>query len=110
SLGDDAIRELLQRRVLLRPLTLGDGGQVVLSLTNSGALTEIPVPKGRPQKPPSGARRKPAKSRTKPGSRRIAKAANGDGSSPAGEKASQRPPGALRPRPLPRSRGNAPDT
>src|SRR5499427_5117517 len=53
----DAIRELLQRGVLLRPLTLGDGGRVVLSLTNSGELTEIPVPKGRPQQPPSGASR-----------------------------------------------------
>jgi DNA topoisomerase-3 len=100
SLGDDAIRELLQRRVLLRPLTLGDGGQVILSLTNSGALTEIPVPKGRPQQPPSGASRKPAKSRTKPGSRRSAKAANGDGSSSAGEKASDKPTGALGPCPL----------
>jgi DNA topoisomerase-3 len=99
-LGDDAIRELLQRRVLLRPLTLGGGGQVVLSLTNSGALTEIPVPKGRPQQPPSGASRKPAKSRTKPGSRRSAKTANGDGSSPAGEKASAKPTGALGPCPL----------
>jgi len=99
-LGDDAIRELLQRRVLPRPLTLGDGGQVVLSLTNSGALTEIPVPKGRPQEPPSSARRKPAKSRTKPGSRRVARAANGGGSSPAGEKASERPTGALGPCPL----------
>jgi DNA topoisomerase III len=95
SLGDDAIRELLQRRVLLRPLTLGDGGQVVLSLTNSGALTEIPVPKGRPQQPQSGASRKPAKRRTKPGSRRRARDANGDGSSPAGEKASAKPTGAL---------------
>jgi DNA topoisomerase III len=100
SLGDDAIRELLQRRVLLRPLALGDGGQVVLSLTNSGALTEIPVPKGRPQQPPSGAGRKPAKSRTKPGSRRIAKAANGAGSSPAGEKATEKPTGVLGPCPL----------
>jgi DNA topoisomerase-3 len=100
SLGEDAIRELLQRRVLLRPLVLGDGGQVVLSLTNSGALTEIPVPKGRPQQPPRSAGRKPAKSRTRPGSRRTAKAANGDGSSPAGEKASEGPAGALGPCPL----------
>jgi DNA topoisomerase-3 len=73
---------------------------VVLSLANSGALTEIPVPKGRPQQPSSSTRRKPAKSRTKPGSRRIAKAANGDGSSPAGERASAKPTGALGPCPL----------
>jgi DNA topoisomerase-3 len=99
-LGEDAIRELLQRRVLLRPLTLGDGGQVILSLTNSGALTEIPVPKGRPQEPPKSTSRKPAKSRTKPGSRRIAKAGNDDGSSPAGEKTSEKPTAALGPCPL----------
>jgi DNA topoisomerase-3 len=98
ALGDDAVRELLQRRVL-RPLTLGDGGQVVLSLTNSGALTEIPVPKGRPQERPRSASPKPAKSRMKPGSRRSAKAANGDGSSPAGERASEKT-GALGPCPL----------
>jgi DNA topoisomerase-3 len=100
SLGDDAIRELLQRRVLLRPLALEDGGQVVLSLTNSGALTEIPVPKRRPQQPQSSASPKPAKSRTKSGSRRSAKAANGGGVSPAGEKASAKPTGALGPCPL----------
>ena len=58
------------------------------------------LPKGRPQRPPSGARRKPAKSRTRPGSRRIAKAANGDGSSPAGVKAAEKPTGALGPCPL----------
>ena len=100
SLGDDAIRELLQRRVLLRPPTLGDGGQVVLSLTNSGALTEIPVPKGRLQQPSSSAGRKPAKSRTKPGSRRRARDANSGGIPPAGEKASEKPTGALGPCPL----------
>jgi DNA topoisomerase-3 len=73
---------------------------VVLSLTNSGALTEIPVPKGRPQQPPSSANRKLAKSRTKPGSRRRARDANGRGTSPAGERASERPTGALGPCPL----------
>jgi DNA topoisomerase-3 len=100
SLGDDAVRELLQRRVLLRPLTLEDGGQVVLNLTSSGALTEIPVPKGRPHEPSKSAGRKPTKRRTKAGSRRSAKAANGDGSSPSGQKASQKPTGALGPCPL----------
>jgi len=73
---------------------------VVLSLTNSGALTEIPVPKRRPQQPPSSARRKPTKRRTKPGSRWIAKTANGDGSSSAGAKASERSTGTLGPCPL----------
>lgn len=76
---------------------------MVLSLTNSGALTEIPVPKGRPQQPPSSAGRKPARRRTKPGSRRSARAANGGESSPAGEnaeKTSEKPTGALGPSPL----------
>jgi DNA topoisomerase-3 len=72
---------------------------VVLSLTNSGALTEIPVPKGRPQERPRSASRKPTNSRTRPGSRGSAKTANGDGSSPAGEKASEKT-GALGPCPL----------
>jgi DNA topoisomerase-3 len=99
SLEDDAIRELLQRRVLLRPLTLEDGGQVVLSLTDSGEVTEIPVPRGRPQQPPSSAGRKPAKRRMKPGSRRSARAADDGESSPAGEKASKKPTGALGPCP-----------
>jgi DNA topoisomerase-3 len=69
-------------------------------MTNSGALTEIPVPKGRPQQPSSSARRKTAKSRTKPGSRQAAKAANRDGGSPAGENGSAKPTGALGPCPL----------
>jgi DNA topoisomerase-3 len=73
---------------------------VVLTLTNSGALTEIPVPNGRPQQPSGSAGRKPAKSRTKPSSRRSARDANGGGSSPAGEKASERPAGGLGPCPL----------
>jgi DNA topoisomerase-3 len=73
---------------------------VVLSLTNSGALTEIPVPKGRPQQQQSSASPKPAKSRTKPGSRRGVKAANDGGSDSAGEKASAKPTGALGPCPL----------
>jgi DNA topoisomerase-3 len=73
---------------------------VVLSLTNAGELTEIPVPKGRPQQPQSSASRKPAKSRTKPGSRRRARDANSGGIPPAGEKASEKPAGALGPCPL----------
>ena len=50
-LGDDQIRELLQRRVLLRPVTFEGAGEVVLHLTDSGALTEIPVPTGGPRRP-----------------------------------------------------------
>src|SRR5947209_14162762 len=43
SLRDDQIRELLQRRVLLQPLTIDGSGAVILHLTDSGVLTEIPV-------------------------------------------------------------------
>ena len=46
ALGDDQIRELLQRRVLLRPLVFGESGEVILQLLDSGELTEIPVPVG----------------------------------------------------------------
>lgn len=35
------IRELLQRRVLLRPIELGGAGRVILSLTHTGEVTEI---------------------------------------------------------------------
>ena len=73
---------------------------MVLSLTNSGALTEIPVPRGRPQQPGSSAGRKAARRRTKPATHRSAQAADGGGTSPAGEKASEKPTGALGPCPL----------
>src|SRR3954465_5481735 len=49
-LGEDQIRELLQRRVLLRPVTLDGTGEVILALTDAGAVTEIPVPVG-PRRP-----------------------------------------------------------
>jgi len=49
TLADEEIRELLQRRVLLRPVTFDGPGEVVLHLTDTGALTEIPVPTGRPR-------------------------------------------------------------
>jgi DNA topoisomerase-3 len=43
------IRELLQRRVLLRPVVIGGAGPVVLQLSDSGALLEIPVPREKPR-------------------------------------------------------------
>jgi hypothetical protein len=45
-------------------------------------------------------RRKPVRRRTKPGTRRSARAANGGGSSSAGAKASEKPTGALGPCPF----------
>src|SRR5262249_37389028 len=47
------VRELLQRRVLLRPLVFEGTGPVILQLTDAGAVLEIPVPQGEPR-PPGG--------------------------------------------------------
>lgn len=44
SLGDEQIRQLLQRRVLLEPPVAGESGKVVIELLDNGELTEIPVP------------------------------------------------------------------
>jgi DNA topoisomerase-3 len=46
ALGDDQIRQLLQRRVLLGPLVCRESGKVLLQLLDSGELTEIPIPVG----------------------------------------------------------------
>ncbi len=48
TLGDDQVRELLQHRVLRRPVTIAGTGEVILQLADSGVLMEIPVPAGRP--------------------------------------------------------------
>ena len=50
-LNDDQLRELLQRRVLARPTTLGGSGEVILKLADSGGLVAIPVPVGEPRRP-----------------------------------------------------------
>ena len=44
ELSTSDIRELLQRHVLLRPLDLAGAGRVILAMTDSGIVTEIPVP------------------------------------------------------------------
>jgi DNA topoisomerase III len=63
------IRELLQRRVLLQPLVIEGMGEVVLQLTDSGAMLEIPVPKGRstPPKGAAGGRNRPRRMRKNAG-------------------------------------------
>ncbi len=71
-LGDAQIRELLQGRVLSRPVTLAGGGDVLLQLSDAGTLLEIPMPTGGPPRSKTmgrspGRRRKPA-----PGRRRDA--------------------------------------
>ena len=45
------IRELLQRRVLLRPLPFEGSGEVILHLSDGGAVLEIRVPKCPPPRP-----------------------------------------------------------
>jgi DNA topoisomerase III len=51
TLTEDQVRELLQRRVLLRPLTIEGAGDVILQLLDSGVLADVPVPAGVPRKP-----------------------------------------------------------
>ncbi len=50
-LTEDQVRELLQRRVLLRPLTIEGSGEVILQLLDSGVLADVPVPAGVPRRP-----------------------------------------------------------
>ncbi len=65
-LGDDKVRELLQRRVLLRPVTVEGALEVILHLTDSGALAEIPVPTSGPRRPLRNARRPQTGGRKRP--------------------------------------------
>ena len=100
-LGDEQVRELLQRRVLLRPVTIEGAGEVILHLTDSGDLTEIPVPTGGPRRPAGKAGRPPAGGRKAPRTARREAASGAPDSSPAprdGRRAS--PPVALGPCPL----------
>jgi DNA topoisomerase-3 len=70
-LGDEEVRELLQRRVLPRPRTFGDAGEVILGLADSGVLTEVPVPTGRPVRPNTQTWQQPASAGRKRGGRRT---------------------------------------
>jgi DNA topoisomerase-3 len=49
ELSVDQIRELLQRRVLLQPIHDEHSGDVVLTLTDTGQIVEIPVPRKEQQ-------------------------------------------------------------
>jgi DNA topoisomerase-3 len=99
-LADAQIRELLRRRVLLQPMTFGDSGEVVLHLTDSGVLTEIPVPSGRPQRPARGTGRKRVSGRAGPGNRRIERTPSDGTDSPQSEQAPGKPASGLGPCPL----------
>ncbi|MEW4568026.1 DNA topoisomerase 3 [Tautonia sp. JC769] len=49
-LGEEQIRELLQRRVLTRAITVPEAGPVILRLADSGDLLPIPVPQKLPRR------------------------------------------------------------
>ena len=66
------IRQLLQRRVLLRPRRVEGSGEVVLTLTDAGQLCEIPMPSKTQQAGGPAALRAENQSRT------------GEGAAPAG--------------------------
>ena len=63
ELSLEQVRELLQRRVLLQPVSIAGSGPSVLQLTDSGAIVEIPVPVGRERRATvaAGRRRTPAR-------------------------------------------------
>ncbi len=76
ALGDDQIRQLLQRRVLFPE----EGtGRVVLQLLETGGLAEIPVPVGKEWRPPGKSGRRPAAARNGPKSTRRATPAEDGG-------------------------------
>jgi DNA topoisomerase-3 len=70
------IRELLQRRVLLRPVVIGGADPVVLQLSDSGALLEVPVPREKPR--PAGKARPRRSSRRSVGNARRSEPASGE--------------------------------
>ncbi len=86
ELDEEKIRELLQRRVLLDPLTIEGAGPFLLQLLDSGAVDDVPVPTGGPRrsgvKPGGSERRTRGKSGGRAATRR--KAADAESSAPAG--------------------------
>lgn len=81
-LADDQVRELLQHRVLSRPVPLGGSGPALLQLTDTGAVVAVPVPTGGgPRRPAGKSGRRPAgkRPRSSSGPRRRESAAKGPG-------------------------------
>jgi DNA topoisomerase-3 len=83
------VREFLQRRVLLRPLTFEGAGQVVLQLTDGGTILEIPVPQGEPRTPAEKAKAEEA-SRRKKGKPQGQSASSGEAPGRAPEESAAR--------------------
>ena len=71
-LGDDQIRQLLQRRVLFEPLVPGESGAVVIQLLENGELAEIPVPVGEQRRRTSKTGLRPGGGRTRRGRHGVA--------------------------------------
>ncbi|XBH03137.1 topoisomerase C-terminal repeat-containing protein [Singulisphaera sp. Ch08] len=57
TLGEGEVRELLQRRVLFGIAGANGPSGVILHLTDTGDVTEIPVPAGKPRQPKKPSRR-----------------------------------------------------
>ncbi len=71
ELNAGEIRELLQLGVLQRPIELASVGRVILSMSASGAVTDIPVPEREPRSGKAKQERSDS-TRTRP-ARRVAK-------------------------------------
>jgi DNA topoisomerase-3 len=100
ALGDEQIRELLQHRVLPRPVTIEGCGAVVLQLADSGVLMEIPVPTGGPPRPFGRGGRRQARVPTGPRTgRRVGAPGGSEGARPR-KPAAGVAAGALGPCPL----------
>ncbi len=69
ELSLEQVRELLQRRVLLQPVSIEGSGPSVLRLTDSGAIVEIPVPVGRERRATVAAGRRRTTARQGTGAR-----------------------------------------
>jgi DNA topoisomerase-3 len=70
TLNDDQVRELLQYHVLQSPVRLEDAGHVLLKLTDSGPLVDVPVPNDAPRRPTAKAGTRQPGKRPKSGTRR----------------------------------------
>ncbi len=84
-LTEDQVRELLQRRVLMTPLTIDGSGAVILYLMDNGVLTEVPVP--------TGGQRRPAQGRGGKGGRQSSGRWKGSASASGSDTGSDRPKG-----------------
>ena len=90
------VRELLQRRVLLRPLVFEGTGAVILQLTDGGAVLEIPVPRENPRPAGKARPRRPSRRQGVEGKRPEPAADEAPGARPGGS-ASGEGPGAGEP-------------